>query len=107
YVPVGAPCNICDRGDPYASITRLKPDGSAMEIFARCVRESVGFECDPRTKVLGFTDNGRDMMGDDVPPDELNHAPRAGMHFGYPYCHGGAVADPQSGAKTKRSATRP
>ena len=99
YVPVGAPCNICEREDPYSSITRLKPDGSAMEVFARGVRNSVGFDWHPQTKELWFTDNGRDMMGDDVPPDELNHAPKTGMHFGYPYCHGGDVADPEFGAR--------
>ena len=99
YVPVGAPCNICERADPYSSITRLKPDGSAMEVFARGVRNSVGFDWHPQTKQLWFTDNGRDMMGDDVPPDELNHAPKAGMHFGYPYCHGDDIADPEFGAK--------
>src|SRR5438105_9204100 len=107
YVPVGAPCNICEKSDPYASITRLKPDGSAMEVFARGVRNSVGFDWDPRTKELWFTDNGRDMMGDDVPADELNHAPRAGMHFGYPYCHGGDVPDPEFGAKRKCSEFTP
>ena len=99
YVPVGAPCNICEPAAPYASITRLKPDGSAMEVFAKGVRNSVGFDWDPRTRELWFTDNGRDMLGDDVPPDELNHAPRAGMNFGYPYCHGGDVADPEFGRK--------
>jgi glucose/arabinose dehydrogenase len=99
YVPVGAPCNICEPGDPYAAITRLKPDGSRMEVIARGVRNSVGFDWHPVTKELWFTDNGRDMMGDDVPPDELNHAPKAGLHFGYPYCHGGTVADPEFGAK--------
>jgi glucose/arabinose dehydrogenase len=99
YLNVGAPCNICERGDPYASIARLKSDGSAMEVYARGVRNSVGFDWDPRTKELWFTDNGRDMMGDDVPPDELNHAPKPGMHFGYPYCHGGDVADPEFGSK--------
>jgi glucose/arabinose dehydrogenase len=99
YVPVGAPCNICERDDPYSSITRLKPDGSAMEVFARGVRNSVGFDWHPQSKELWFTDNGRDMMGDDVPGDELNHAPKAGMHFGYPYCHQGDVADPEFGKK--------
>jgi glucose/arabinose dehydrogenase len=107
YVPVGAPCNICDREPPFATITRLKSDGSAMEIFARGVRNSVGFDWDPATKELWFTDNGRDMMGDDVPPDELNHAPRAGMHFGYPYCHGGDIADPEFGARRKCSEFTP
>jgi glucose/arabinose dehydrogenase len=109
YVPVGAPCNVCERDDPYSSITRLKaagaaPSGSgldspAMEVFARGVRNSVGFDWHPESKTLWFTDNGRDMMGDDVPPDELNHAPRAGMHFGYPYCHGTDIADPEHGRK--------
>jgi len=109
YVPVGAPCNICEPKEPYASITRLKPAGVApsgtgsenwtMEIYASGVRNSVGFDWDPRTKEMWFTDNGRDMLGDDVPPDELNHAPRAGMHFGYPYCHGGEVKDPEFGSK--------
>jgi len=97
YVPVGAPCNICDREAPYASITRLKPDGSAMEVYARGIRNTVGFDWDPRTKELWFTDNGRDMMGDDMPSDELDHAPRSGMHFGYPYCHQGDTPDPEFG----------
>ena len=99
YVPVGAPCNICERESPYASITRIKADGSALEVFARGVRNSVGFDWHPETKELWFTDNGRDMLGDDVPPDEINHAPKAGMHFGYPYCHAGDIADPQFGAR--------
>ena len=84
YVPIGPPCNICDRGDPYASITRMKPDGSGFEIVARGVRNTVGFDWHPGTRELWFTDNGRDELGDDVPPDELNRMPRTGLHFGYP-----------------------
>jgi glucose/arabinose dehydrogenase len=100
YVPVGAPCNICESQDPrFASITRMQPDGSGFEIFAHGVRNTVGFDWHPETKELWFTDNGRDMLGDDVPPDELNHAPKGGMHFGYPYCHGGTVKDPEFGGK--------
>ena len=99
YVPVGAPCNICDPGDPYASILRMNGDGSGREVFARGVRNSVGFDWSPVDGALWFTDNGRDMLGDDVPPDELNHAARAGMHFGYPYCHGGTLADAEFGRK--------
>jgi glucose/arabinose dehydrogenase len=100
YVPVGAPCNICNESqrDPrYASITRLHPDGSGLEVFAEGVRNSVGFSWHPQTQELWFTDNGRDMLGDDVPPDELNVASRKGMNFGYPYCHGGDITDPEFG----------
>jgi glucose/arabinose dehydrogenase len=100
YVPVGAPCNICESKDEvYASITRINPDGSGREIFAKGVRNSVGFTWHPDTKELWFTDNGRDMLGDNVPSCELNYAPKAGMHFGYPYCHEGSVKDPEFGNK--------
>ena len=100
YVPVGAPCNIC-KPDPdrFALIASMKPDGSDLRTFARGVRNSVGFDWHPGTRELWFTDNGRDLMGDDLPPDELNHAPRAGLHFGYPYCHGGTIADPEFGGE--------
>jgi len=99
YVPVGAPCNICEPKDPQGGIARMRPDGSGLETFARGVRNSVGFDWQPGTNELWFTDNGRDWLGDDRPPDELNRAPKAGLHFGYPYCHGGDIADPQFGAK--------
>jgi glucose/arabinose dehydrogenase len=95
YVPVGAPCNVCDAGYPYASILRMDLDGRNLEVFATGVRNTVGFDWDPRTGELWFTDNGRDLLGDDVPPDELNRAPRAGLHFGFPYLHGRAVHDPR------------
>jgi glucose/arabinose dehydrogenase len=100
YVPVGAPCNICEPDpDRYALIARVNPDGSGYEVVARGVRNSVGFDWDPQTKDLWFTDNGRDYLGDNQPPDELNHAPKPGLHFGYPYCHGGTIADPEYGNK--------
>ena len=96
YVPVGVPCNICTRDDErYGTILRMRPDGSELEIFAQGIRNTVGFAWHPETKELWFTDNGRDMMGDDMPPDELNHAPRMGLHFGFPYCHGGTIPDPE------------
>lgn len=98
YVPVGAPCNICESAEIYASITRLKPDGSERQIFASGVRNTVGFDWNPKTGALWFTDNGRDWLGDERPPDELNRAPEAGLHFGYPYCHGGTIEDPDLGA---------
>jgi glucose/arabinose dehydrogenase len=99
YVPVGAPCNVCERPGPYASILRMNADGSEPERYARGVRNSVGFDFHPVTGALWFTDNGRDRLGDNTPPDELNHAPEPGLHFGFPYCHGGFIADPRYGAK--------
>lgn len=101
YVPVGAPCNICEPDTRHGNIMRMKPDGAGLEVFASGVRNSVGFDWDPQTKELWFTDNGRDLLGDDVPPDELNHAPTSGLHFGYPYCHGGDMADPAYGRARK------
>jgi glucose/arabinose dehydrogenase len=98
YVPVGAPCNICERADSrYSSIMRMRPDGSRLEVFAHGVRNSVGFDWHPQTKELWFTENGRDRLGDDLPPDELNRAAAKGMHFGFPYCHGRGILDPQFG----------
>jgi len=88
YVPVGAPCNSCEREEEiYNTITRMNPDGSNMEIIANGVRNSVGFDWHPDTKELWFTDNGRDLWGDDRPGCELNRATKEGQHFGFPYCH--------------------
>jgi glucose/arabinose dehydrogenase len=104
YVPVGAPCNICDEQNPvYASITRMNADGSGFEIFAKGIRNTVGFAWHPDTKALWFTDNGRDNLGDDVPADELNMAPEKDMHFGFPYCHQGTILDPKFGEGKKCS----
>ena len=98
YVPVGAPCNVCQPdADRYAVILRMRPDGSQVETFARGVRNTAGFDWHPTTGELWFADNGRDLLGDDAPPDELNHAPRAGLDFGFPCCHGGSVPDPDLG----------
>jgi len=99
YVPVGAPCNNCEPDAAHGNISRIRVDTSKSvpEVVARGIRNSVGFDWDPRTKELWFTDNGRDEMGDDLPNDELDHAPRSGMNFGYPYCHQGDVSDPEFG----------
>jgi glucose/arabinose dehydrogenase len=100
YVPVGAPCNICDStvsDKRFATITRMNPDGTDREIYAQGVRNSVGFTWHPESKEMYFTDNGRDMLGDDIPPCELNRVTKAGQHFGYPFCHGGVVKDPEYG----------
>ncbi|MBI3524053.1 MAG: sorbosone dehydrogenase family protein [Betaproteobacteria bacterium] len=104
YVPVGAPCNICaPDAERYANILRMDvskgADAGSVEVYARGVRNSVGFDWQPGSGELWFTDNGRDLLGDELPPDELNRAPRAGMNFGYPYCHGGDLPDPEFGAQ--------
>ena len=96
YVSIGAPCNICDKFG-YAKIIRMNPDGSGREVYASGIRNSVGFTWHPETQELWFTDNGRDRLGDDLPPCELNRAGRQGLHFGYPYCHGGDLPDPEFG----------
>ncbi|MGD8580789.1 MAG: sorbosone dehydrogenase family protein [Lysobacterales bacterium] len=96
YVPVGAPCNVCDEPG-FAQIRRIRADGTGMDVFAEGVRNSVGLAFHPVTGELWFTDNGRDMLGDDLPGDELNHAPVSGLHFGFPYCHQGDLPDPEFG----------
>jgi glucose/arabinose dehydrogenase len=96
YVPVGAPCNICPRKDPYAAILRLDVATGEQEIFARGIRNTVGFDWHPETRELWFTENGRDRLGDDVPPDSLNRAPVAGLDFGFPFCNAG-TPDPEYG----------
>ncbi|HVZ46386.1 MAG TPA: PQQ-dependent sugar dehydrogenase [Ramlibacter sp.] len=97
YVPVGAPCNICEPDDNHARILRMNLDGSGVETVARGVRNSVGFDWDPKTHELWFTDNQRDWLSEDMPNDELNHVTGPGQHFGYPYCHQGDFADPEFG----------
>jgi glucose/arabinose dehydrogenase len=97
YVNVGAPCNICIPPETNAQIRRLNLDGSGMEIVARGVRNSVGFDWHPGSKELYFTDNGRDWLSEDLPHDELNRVSKAGQHFGYPYCHQGNLADSEYG----------
>jgi len=101
YVAIGAPCNICEPAATHGNITRMKPDGSEWEVVARGVRNSVGFDWSPLDRTLWFTDNGRDMLGDDLPSDELNRVAQAGQHFGYPYCHQGDTPDPEFGAKRR------
>lgn len=94
YVPIGAPCNVCNEPG-FGVILRMNSDGSSREVFATGVRNTVGFAWHPVSGELWFTDNGRDMLGDDVPPCELNRATRSGLDFGFPYCHGGAIPDPE------------
>jgi glucose/arabinose dehydrogenase len=93
YVPFGAPCNICEPPEQYGQIRRYNPDGSGMEVLARGIRNSVGFDFHPKTGELWFTDHGRDWMGDDGPQDELNRISKPGLFFGFPYCHAQGIPD--------------
>ncbi|MCC6977346.1 MAG: sorbosone dehydrogenase family protein [Candidatus Melainabacteria bacterium] len=105
YIPVGAPCNVCERDwKRYACMMRMKPDGSNLELYSQGIRNTVGFDWHPVTKELWFTDNGRDWLGDNLPPDELNCAPRPKMNFGYPYRYGKNVKDPDFGNKRPNDA---
>lgn len=97
YVPVGAPCNICEsEDDVFNSITRLDANAN-MEIVQTGVRNTVGFNWHPNNDKLWFTDNGGDNLGDNMPGDELNFASSDKQHFGFPYCHQGDFLDPEFG----------
>ncbi len=108
YVPVGAPCNVCRViADRYAAIFRMRPDGSEQTVFATGVRNTVGFDWHPQTGQFWFSDNGRDMLGEDLPPDELNVAATAGLDFGFPKCFGNEVVDPDFGIEGDCAASVP
>lgn len=108
YVPIGAPCNICDKGKDYAKITRMNADGTGLEDVAYGIRNTVGITWRPGNHEMWFTDNGRDMLGDDIPSDELNKLSKPGEHFGFPYCHQGDTPDPEFGqGKSCKSYTPP
>ena len=99
YISIGAPCNVCELTGMFGTISRMNLDGSGMEVYATGVRNSVGFDWNPETDVLWFTNNGRDWMGDDLPPDTLHRAAEPGLHFGFPYCHAGDIPDPDFGSQ--------
>lgn len=98
YIGVGVPCNVCLPEDKrFGTIMRMNADGSESEIYAKGIRNSVGFDWDPLTQELWFTDNGRDLLGDNTPPDKLSRAPQKGMDFGFPYFNGKGLPDPEYG----------
>jgi glucose/arabinose dehydrogenase len=97
YFNIGAPCNICIPPDTHANISRVNADGSGFEYWAHGVRNSVGFDWHPVTKELYFATHARDWLGEDVPSDRLDVAPKKGLHFGFPYCHQGDIPDPDFG----------
>jgi glucose/arabinose dehydrogenase len=97
YVPVGQPGNNVLHDDAHGQIRRMNLDGSGAEVVARGVRNTVGFDWNPETKQLYFTDNGRDWVSEEVPEDELNRITKVGEHFGAPYCLQGNIPDPEFG----------
>lgn len=98
YAAVGVPCNSCEVSHPlHGRLVRMNPDGSGLEILASGLRNSMGFDFDPNDASLWLSDNGRDWLGDDVPPDELNHLIQPGTDFGFPRCFGKSVLDPVFG----------
>ncbi len=108
YITIGAPCDACE-ADPmqYALIARINPNGNNFEIYAQGVRNSLGLDWHPQTNQLWFSDIGRDWMGEDIPPDELNQATAQGLHFGFPYCHANNILDPKFGAKRGCNKSQP
>jgi glucose/arabinose dehydrogenase len=97
YLSIGSSCNVCEEEDPRrAAMLRFRPDGSQQEIFATGLRNAVGFDWRPATGELFATDNGRDLLGDDFPPCELNRITRGGF-YGWPYANGDNVPDPDFG----------
>ena len=107
YVALGAPCNVCRPKSFEGTIIRLRPDGHELEIFARGIRNSVGFDWNPVTGEMFFTDNGADQLGDDIPPDELNRASEPDLHFGFPYVYGDNIPYPQFEGREPPQATTP
>jgi len=97
YLSVGMPCNTCNYRKTQAmfgTIMRMLPNGKDLSIYAKGVRNSVGFDWNPKTKVLWFTDNGQDLMGDNLPPDKINRAPKKGLDFGFPFVYGDNIPSP-------------
>lgn len=99
YIGIGAPLNVGEVTDPYGSLCRFSADFQKLEVLQRGIRNTMGFDWSPQDQSLWFSDNGRDMLGDDIPPEELNRVSENGQHFGFPYRYGENVPDPEWGSK--------
>ena len=95
YMPIGIPCDACVRGAPFGHLLMMDAEGRNRRIYAKGIRSVQGLDWHPRTGELWFSDNGRNRMGDDLPPDEINRITKPGQHFGSPFCHAGSIPDPQ------------
>jgi glucose/arabinose dehydrogenase len=107
YFEVGQPCNNCIPDDKHGQMRRINLDGSGMEVIARGIRNTVGFDWHPGSKEMYFTDNSRDWMSEDLPNDELNRITKVGLHFGSPFCYQGDIPDPEFGWGRKCSEFEP
>ena len=102
FIPIGVPCNICISADKrHGTILKLDITTGQTTNFATGIRNSVGLAFHPDDDTLWFTDNGRDWLGDDSPPDEINRASTAGLNFGFPYLHGNKTLDPDYGEQAE------
>jgi glucose/arabinose dehydrogenase len=99
YISIGVPCNVCNPPPPFGTIISLDLTSKEVTLVARGVRNSVGFDWHPDTHEFWFTDNGRDLLGDDVPDDELNRVTAPAQHFGFPFFHGKDTPDPVFGRR--------
>ncbi|HUQ50427.1 MAG TPA: PQQ-dependent sugar dehydrogenase, partial [Terriglobales bacterium] len=103
YVSAGSNCNVCDDEYGRAAVQEFNPDGTGGRLFARGLRNSVGMDVSPVTGTVWAADNGRDWLGDELPPDEVNDLGKSGGDFGWPYCYGKRVPDlKHSGESTRR-----
>ena len=105
YVSIGSSCNVCEESDQRrAAIMEYSPDGTGERVFAQGIRNAVGFVFHPVTGEIWATENGRDLLGDDIPPDEINIV-REGQHYGWPFCFGNRVPDPAFNDSARCSTT--
>ncbi len=108
YFSAGSDCNVCREADARrAAVLRFNADGSGQEIYAHGLRNAVGMRLHPRKDEIWVTDNGRDWLGDDLPPDEIDILTHPGQDFGWPYCYGKRVVDPEMGSPARCAPTEP
>jgi glucose/arabinose dehydrogenase len=94
YVASGSSCNVCIEKDPRrAAVVEFNPDGSGQKIFAKGLRNAVGLAVNPKTDTVWVTVNGRDWLGDNLPPEVIVDLGKDGGDFGWPYCYGDRVPD--------------
>jgi glucose/arabinose dehydrogenase len=97
YVASGSDCNVCQEQDPHrAAVWKYNLDGTQGQLYSKGLRNAVGLATNPWTGTVWASNNGRDLLGDDIPPETINEL-SAGADFGWPRCHAGNVADPQFG----------